>query len=262
MAKIRVNDIDFYYECHGKGDPIVLIAGYSCDHTFWANIIDELTLHYQVYIFDNRGMGQTKDSTVELTLELMADDVIQIIKSLNIKQPIILGHSMGGIIAQIVAHKHPKGIKKLIVLNSAATINARTLMVLDSLLKVFKENVSFDTLISANMPWFFSPDYLANPKNIAWYKEFCKNNPFPPRTRILERQLAALVQHNSENWLSELRVPTLVIASENDIICLPAESKRLANNIPNAEFRMISGGHASPVEDPHQVILALANISF
>lgn len=260
MAKIDIDGTSFYYEYQGRGDPLVLVAGYSCDHTFWDAIYDELTKHFQVLIFDNRGIGQTKDLLSPLTLELMADDTIKLIRALNLKHPIVLGQSMGGAIAQIIARKVTDEISKLIILNSSAQINKRTLMMLGSLLNIFKEKISFDTMIEASMPWFFSADYLSDPKNIASYKEICINNSFPPTAEILQRQLNALMQFNAQAWISELKVPTFVIASDDDIVCLPSESKQLANGIANARFISITGGHSSPVENPTQVVSALLKI--
>lgn len=259
MAQIRIGETNFYYEYSGKGNPLVLISGYACDHTFWEAMHSELTQHFQVLTFDNRGIGQTIDLTSPLTLELMAEDTIQLIRTLGLNKPIVLGQSMGGAIAQIVAKKYSDEISKLIILNSASKINQRTVMTLESLLNIFKENVTFDTLIEASMPWFYSAQYLSHPKNIALYKEICKNDPYPPTVEILMRQLSALKQFNSQPWVNTLNLPTLVIASEDDIICLPSESAKLAKSLAHAEFKLIQGGHASPIENPTGVTQAILN---
>lgn len=257
MPKISIGNTDFYYEYHGQGQPLMLIAGYSCDYTFWGAIVEELTKHYQVLVFDNRGIGQTIDTTTELTLELMADDTYQLIKALDIKQPIVLGQSMGGAIAQIIAKKYSKELNKLIILNSSAKFNARTIMILESLLQVLKANVSFDTIIDASLPWFFSPKFLSDPKCIARYKSLIKNNPFPVTVEILERQLKALKPFNSESWLSQINLPTIVIASDDDLISLDQDSKTIANKIPNAKLLHIATAHSSPIDNPIEVIKAI-----
>jgi pimeloyl-ACP methyl ester carboxylesterase len=237
MAQIRIGETDFYYECQGKGRPLVLIAGYSCDHTFWDAIYDKLTPHFQVLTFDNRAIGQTIDHNTQLSIELMANDTIQLMKALEIKNPIILGQSMGGTIAQTIARQQANEIEinKLIILNSSSKINERTLMVLATFIKMLNEKVDIDTVLEASMPWFFSSDYLTA-QNIAAYKEICKNNPFPPTPAILARQWQALRQFDSRAWVSTLTTQTLVIASDDDIVCLSPESEDLAHCIAAARF--------------------------
>ena len=60
MAIIKVNGINLYYEIHGQGQPLILIAGFSADHNAWCNVVDYLSQHYRVIIFDNRGAGQSE----------------------------------------------------------------------------------------------------------------------------------------------------------------------------------------------------------
>ncbi|MGE3318463.1 MAG: alpha/beta fold hydrolase [Candidatus Berkiella sp.] len=256
MSKIQIGNTTFFYECQGQGTPLVLIAGYSCDHTFWNAIFDKLIQHFTVLIFDNRGMGQTVDTETTLSIDLMAADVMQLIKVLDLQQPIILGQSMGGMIAQTIARDYPDDISKLIILNSAAKINQRSVMMLEAFLAMLKANVPFDTLIEASMPWFYSPAYLT-PQNIASYKEVCLNNPFPPTYEILSRQLAAIKKFDSNKWLGDIKVPTTVIAASEDIVCLPVESQELANKIKDSKFMTITGGHSSPLENPGELIKKL-----
>ncbi len=253
MATVRIGETAFYYECQGKGTPLVLIAGYSCDHTFWSSMVNALTAHFTVLTFDNRGIGQTVDTTTPLTIELLAQDTMQLVKALDLKNPIVLGQSMGGTIAQTVAHLYGDEIQKLIVLNSSAQLNPRTLMILDALLVMFKEHTAFETLMDTSIPWFYSPQYLADPKNVAALKEVAMNNPFPPTPALLSRQLTALQQFNSLPWINKIKAPTLAIASEDDIVCLPSESQYLAKQMPQAELVTIKGGHSSPVENPREL---------
>ncbi len=245
--------MDVYYELHGHGTPLVLIAGYTCDHTFWDAMIDELAQMFQILIFDNRGAGRTKDKGVPFTLETLADDTMSLVQQLGIQCPHILGQSMGGIIAQIMAKKYADKINKLIILNSAARINCRTMKAMESLLNLRKENIPFDLLIETAMPWFFSSDYLTKPENIIFFKKMLKNNPYLQSLQDQERQFMALFQFDSQNWLHEIKTPTLVIAATEDIVCLPEESQHLTNNIANSQFIVIPSGHSSPLEQPKEL---------
>ncbi|HAU1322229.1 TPA: alpha/beta hydrolase [Legionella pneumophila] len=250
MATLEINGVDIYYELHGQGKPLVLIAGYCCDHTFWSAMLHELTEKFQVLIFDNRGIGQTRDNGEPFTLEAQADDIMVFLEQLGFRNPFILGQSMGGAIAQLIAKKHGEKIAKLIILNSVAKFNTRANQAMESLLNLRKENISFDLLIEAGIPWFFSSEYLAEPKNISIFKESLKNNPYPQSLQDQERQFRTIPSFDSRGWLHEIKVPTLVIAAEEDILTLPAESQQLAEGIPDAQLITILGGHSSPLEQP------------
>ncbi|MFO9100337.1 alpha/beta fold hydrolase [Legionella pneumophila] len=250
MATLKIHGVDIYYELYGQGKPLVLIAGYCCDHTFWNAMLHELAEEFQVLIFDNRGIGQTRDNGDSFTLEAQADDIMAFLEQLGFRNPSILGQSMGGAIAQLLARKHGKKISKLVILNSVAKFNTRANQAMESLLNLRKENISFDLLIEAGIPWFFSSKYLAEPKNIATFKENLKNNPYPQSLQDQARQFRTIPPFDSRGWLHEIKVPTLVIAAEDDILTLPAESQQLAQGIPNAQFITIPGGHSSPLEHP------------
>lgn len=253
MALLKLKDVEIYYELHGKGEALILIAGHACDHVFWSAMLEELSRHFQILIFDNRAVGQTKDSGASFTLETMADDTIQLAQKLGLGRPHILGQSMGGAIAQIIAHKYPDEINKLMILNSAAKFNARTLKAIESLIMLRKENISLDSLVAASLPWFFSIDFMHDPENIAAYKEAALNNPYPQSIQDQERQLKALQLFNSKPWLRTIKNPTQVIAAEDDIICLLTESQQLAASIANAELKIVAGAHASPLEQSVEV---------
>lgn len=253
MPTITVNNLDIYYELHGHGKPLVLIAGYTGDHTFWQHMLDELAEEFQVLIFDNRAIGQTKDNGNAFSLETMAKDTLALTEKLGLVRPHILGQSMGGIIAQIMAKKYADKIDKLVILNSSAKLNLRTLKTLESLLNLRKANTPFDLFIDTAMPWFFSSDYLANTKNISSFKEALLNNPYPQSIADQERQFNALLEYDPENWVQEISAPTLVVAAKDDIIALPEESHALAREITNSKFIMVPGAHSSPVEVVHEV---------
>lgn len=259
MATFKHNKMQTYYESHGQGEPLILVAGYTCDHLFWQNILDKLSKYFQVIIFDNRGVGQTIDAGHTLHLEQMAEDTIALAQNLGLVRPHILGQSMGGAIAQIIARLYPDYINKLILLNSCAKFNLRTLMATASLLQLRKENVSFNCLVDACLPWFFSSDFLANQANITAFKQSLLDNPYLQSLQNQERQFKTLQTFDSRNWLDQIKAPTQIIAAEDDIVTLVSESQQLAENIPHADLAVIPGGHSSPIEQPEKLIDLIIN---
>ncbi len=253
MPTLLIDELNVYYELHGKGQPLVLIAGYTCDHSFWGLMIEELKQHFQVLIFDNRAVGQTIDKQANFSLETMADDTIKLIQKLNLEKPHILGQSMGGAIAQIIAKKYPQRINKLVILNSSFKFNQRTNLLCEALLNARIKGVDLESLVELSMFYFLGTTFLSNSKQYIEFKKNLLNYPFLQTAFDQKRQFEALISFDSSSWLKELNLPTLIISSTEDIITLPEESNYLAEKINGAKWVSVSGGHSSPLEAYKQV---------
>jgi pimeloyl-ACP methyl ester carboxylesterase len=253
MATLSFDGLTVFYELYGKGHPLILIAGYTCDHNVWRLMIDELAKDFNVLIFDNRGIGQTKDDDKKFTLATMADDTMRLINRLGLEKPHILGQSMGGAIAQLIARKYPNDIDKLVLLNTAAKFNSRTRHICEVLLNARKKEMDLSLLVELSMPWFLGSNFLANSQLYTEFKDALVNNPLLQTIPDQERQFNALCSFDSSAWLEELITPTLIIAAEEDIITLPEEAKYLAEGITKAQLNYVPGGHSSPVEAYQQV---------
>ena len=96
------------YRVVGSGPPLVLIMGYTGTMEAWdPRFVDALARHYRVVIFDNAGVGRTQPLPAPLTIDAMADQTSALISTLGLGRPNILGWSMGGMIAQALAVRHP-----------------------------------------------------------------------------------------------------------------------------------------------------------
>ena len=111
MSKIKTKHGEFYYEIHGEGFPVVLIAGYACSHHEFARMTDTLAKKYQLLVFDNRGSGESCDANENLSAESMAKDLISIVDALNIEKFHLVGQSMVGSIAQAALTFFPIRLK-------------------------------------------------------------------------------------------------------------------------------------------------------
>lgn len=118
--KISVNDVNIHYEEYGKGKPIILLHGNSETYQIFDRLITQLENNYKVYAIDSRCHGES-EKTKEISYEWMANDVIELIKKLNIEKPILYGFSDGGIIGLLIAIKEPNLLSKLII--SGANLN-------------------------------------------------------------------------------------------------------------------------------------------
>jgi len=259
VATIDVNGVNYYYELHGKGKPVVFITGYSSDHTFWTFMLDAFAKNYQVLLFDNRGVGQTKDSGEMLTAEIMAESTIELIHQLGLEKPHVVGQSMGGTIAQMIGINHGHVIDKLIILNSVSKWNAVTNFCFNALIKMRKADVPLDCQIDAVMPWVRGGDFLNDTNKMKLAREAIINNPYPQSLEDQIRQTHVLKTFDSKHLLNKINNPTLIAYAEEDLIALPRESKELVKDIKNATGQLLPGGHGSPIEAPNETSKAILN---
>lgn len=244
MPHLRLNNTEFYYELSGKGHPLVLVAGYAVDHFFWSPLLTELKKHFQILTFDHRGVGQTRDqNNTPLTAKIMAEDLLGLIKALDLTKPHVVGQSMGGTIVQHLAAHHPEEISKLAILNS--TLKWRTAMLVGfrSMLKIMRDDCPFDTLFDLNLSWIYGEAFLQNKAKVECLRTLFLNNPQPPTLVDLERQYHALIEFDGHAHLSKIKAPTLVVSGLEDIISLPYESREIAEGIPGAELIELFCGH-------------------
>ena len=117
-APIKNGQIEYYR--FGQGSPIVLIPGYVTDISSWnKNFLNVLAQKHDLIIFNNRNVARSVIHSDQYESADLAEDTYQLIQKLKLKDPTILGISMGGMIAQQVAVMHPSSISHLILINTA-----------------------------------------------------------------------------------------------------------------------------------------------
>lgn len=258
MANLLANKINIYYEVHGQGKPLVLVAGFTCDHTFWSSVVDELSKKYQVLVFDNRGIGQTQAPNDSFTVETMADDTMALIKQLGLHKPIIVGQSMGSGIAQVIGKKYPQEVEKLILINTFTHLLKVPELAFISTGELQQLNIPISYRVKSIAPWVFSNEFLSQPNQVENLIKLAEENRYPQTIDGYQGQLRALEQFDSRSWLPQVVLPTLIIAAAEDLIAPVAGAKEVNTLLGTvARFVLISGGHASPIEQPKAVIDAI-----
>jgi len=114
IPKIKVRDIDIYYEIHGSGFPLVMIILFSTN--WWdPTLIDDLSKCFTVILFDSRGVGKTDDTDSDYPFKTLADDTIGLLDALNIERTHFFGISGGGSVVQEIALSYPERVEKLVL---------------------------------------------------------------------------------------------------------------------------------------------------
>lgn len=252
MPKINCNGIQLYYEIHGKGDPIILIAGFGIDHISWKGpITDTLSKNHQVILFDNRGIGESTCPDTPYAIDDMAKDVYALMQHLHLAKATLLGHSMGGAIAMTLALLHPEVITKLILCCTFTKVLPAPIAAFEIAFFALQNGFPPQAVFPALAPWILSNLLLTN-RDIWHYleKEQAKNL-YPQPLIGFKRQFEALKNFDIEKELSSIEADSTIIATSHDILAPLYQSEHLANHIPHSNIKILENvGHAAQLENP------------
>ena len=276
MPKANVNDIVIEYEIFGESNlkPILLIAGLGSQLLAWPEIFCEILAENGFFVirFDNRDVGLStkfddkgipdmaeisaayvrgERPKIPYTLEDMADDAIGLLDALLIKKAHICGASMGGMIAQIIAYRHPTRVLSLTVIMSTTGNPELPPSKPEIMMQFFapvpsereayiNEMIKRDSLINGAF------SYDENQSREYRTKEYDRSY-YPDG---IARQLAAMaVPGNIKPYISSISVPTVVIHGSEDPFNLVEAGKEIASSISDAVLVIIEGmGHSFPRE--------------
>ena len=213
MPIVKVNDIHIYYEIHGEGEPLVLIAGLSTDIIAYGRIIGELSQTYRVIAFDNRGAGRTDKPDIPYSIEMMADDTAGLLNALKVEQAHILGISMGGRIAVDLTLRYPELVKSLLLVS---TFVSRFPLNQSGLRHRLMLNMPFLRKMGKKYP---QPDYA------------------------FSRQRLASRNYDATDRLHEIHVPALILHGKKDTLAPYRLAEEMHTGIQDSKMIMFNGGH-------------------
>jgi len=240
-----------YYESKGQGEPLVLISGLNTDHLFWALVQPFLEKHFKVITIDNRGAGKSQIFTPECTTELMAQDVIDLLDSLNIQSASFIGHSLGGCVAQQIALNFPKRVNKLVLCSTTAKLPPVNRITVQTTMEMMTVDMPREILVKSVLTRLFSNHFLSDDKRFKDAIKLSLSQSAEDARRIFTYQANALLKHDTTNILHNITAPTFIISGEEDLSVPIKGARYLADNIPTAKLLSVPDmGHMLPIEDP------------
>jgi pimeloyl-ACP methyl ester carboxylesterase len=238
MPKVKVGDINMYYEVHGKGEPLVFIAGFTSSLEVWRPVIPIFSRDYQLVIFDNRGAGRSDAPDIPYTVEMMADDLASLLDAIGIKKAHIRGASMGGGIAQVFALRHPKRVVSLILECTLCAGPQAIPAAAEDTEALFKQSMmppEESTLRKTALLGVTQEFAEKNPQIIKQLVEYMQQRP-ASTIGVMRQFQAARAYHGTYESLPEIKVPTLIVHGDADRL-VPVENARiLASRISNSEL--------------------------
>ena len=259
MPKIKVGDINMYYEIHGKGAPLVMIIGASGNVDWMKNAIPVFSREYRLVLFDNGDAGRTDVSVKSYTTETLADDLAGLLDALKIESAHIQGASMGGMIAQQFVLRYPKKVRSLILACTYCGGPGSSIMTDPEVQKAMQRMASMSgkELMMETIRICVSQEFIDN--NAGIIQEMLKlmmKHPITPQGSI--RQGQAAMTHNTYERLPEIKAPTLVISGDADKLIPVENSKIIASRIPGAELAIFkNAGHMFNLESEDETNLMM-----
>ena len=243
MPRISVGEGSLYYERQGVGFPVLFISGLAGFASFWQDQVAAFSKKFDVITHDHRGIGQSDPSRVGFTVDRMANDVIALMDALEIERAHVVGHSTGGAIAQILAVEYPKRLGA-VVLSATWTKPDAYFRRLFGLRKDILLRLGPSAYVQSSTLFLYPGWWVARNNERSRQQEAQALAVFPP-TEIAASRIDAILAFDRTESLGKIKIPTLVVGAEDDLVTPSYFSEELARLIPNAEVKIFPrGGHA------------------
>lgn len=238
------------YALRGTGTPLVLIAGTGYPGSTWPDdFVGPLARSHTVLTFDHRGTGDTPSSAERYSTRLFARDALGLMDGLGLGPAHVLGHSMGGRVAQWMALDRADRVRSLILaatgpgqfrddrpVTRGIPVHAAKDLVDMGYERYMREHIAAT---------FFTPEFAAaHPERVRWLHEaFWAHRP---DLENYLRHIVARQEHQTAERIHEIRVPTLVLIGDRDTASMGTgvhteQSDFLMAHLPNATKRVIAG---------------------
>lgn len=249
-AHAEVNGTRLYHEVAGVGEPLVLIHGFGSNTGGWDDQFHIFATRYRVIRYDLRGFGKSALPMGESYSH--AEDLKALLVHLGVGRAHLLGRSMGGDVALEFALTYPESTGALILQDSTLSGHRWSSEFFTSL-KVVRQRAAEAGVEGARELWGAHPLFA----------------PARERSELAARLKQSLLEYSGWHWvnrdpmrvsdvltaqrLGEVRVPTLVVVGERDLLDFKAIADALAVRIPGARKVVLPGvGHLANMEDPQR----------
>ncbi|MGH3359243.1 MAG: alpha/beta fold hydrolase [Nocardioidaceae bacterium] len=247
------DNVGLYYETHGDGETLVLLAGQANNHHWWDSVLPDFAATYRTVVLDYRGTGRSdKPDTDTYGMTVFAADALAVIDDLGADRVHLYGTSMGGRVAQWVAAEHPERVDRLVLgctspggrhgIERSAEVN-RSLTQPDR-----------DAARRALLELMYTPAWLAahpGPYNTV-------GDPAMP-SYARAGHLRASRRHDGWDLLPRIAAPTLVVHGTEDLLNPAANAALLAGRIRDARVEPVHGARHAYFEEFREVASPLVH---
>jgi pimeloyl-ACP methyl ester carboxylesterase len=243
--------MDLAYSDEGPGPVVVLLHGFPLSRVMWDEQLSGIGSVYRVIAPDLRGFGDSPVPEGVYTMDEMADDVIELLETLEIAGPVVVGGlSMGGYVALSLAARYPTRVRALMLMDTRAGADSEDAALgREATAASVLESGDTSILVASMLPKLFCKFSLEQrPERVEPMKTIMESTS-PQGIAGALRGMAHRPDRRGE--LAKIVVPTLVMVGEEDAITPLAEAQAMADALPHAQLVVIpEAGHMAPYENP------------
>jgi 3-oxoadipate enol-lactonase len=243
MKTAKVNGTEINYEMHGKQGSSWLILSHSlaCSTRMWDPQVAAFKDRYCIVNYDMRGHGKSAVPAGPYTLDMLADDVLGLMKHLDIERATFVGLSIGGMIGQTLALRQTKRFDKMVLADTSHTQPPEAIKQWEERIRV-AQSQGMTALVPSTLERWFTPSFRESPpaKKIA---QLIESTPVAGYVGCGQ----AIMKLNTTARLKEIKLPVLAIAGEAD----PSApgTRHIGETVPGAKLVMIpQAAHIANVE--------------
>ncbi|MGH8446687.1 MAG: alpha/beta fold hydrolase [Solimonas sp.] len=246
MPSIRVDDFDMHYVEAGSGPPLVLVHGLGGSHLDWEHQIAHFSRRFRVIAPDLRGFGDSGSGRRVYSIRRLARDVAGLLAQLGIDRFLLIGHSMGGAVAQQLALDGGGRVQKLVVANSMPMFRPQTLRhYTEFVYRWLVMGLLGPARLSRIGAWRMYPGDAQAAEREKSIARGARNTRYAYLST-----LAALGRWSVLPRLGQLRLPVLIVGAEHDYFTRD-ETVRFAHALPRGRLHIVDGAHHGlPAEHP------------
>jgi len=272
MPFVDVEDGRLFYEISGEGTALVLIHSAWASQKWWRWQVPVLNKHYKVITIDVRGHGQSTALHSPSSVEDLTNDLETFLKKIAVDDPVLIGWSMGGMISMQYCLNHPQNVKALVLIaTSGHRIPGLKLKICMQYLQALA-----GLFMDIAQPRKFDRTTREFPRQNAWLTYHLRNTLSPAASQEIYNWILSDITRNPRenffavikslwNWeagekLTEIGIPTLIMAGKLDTLAPPRCAQGLHEAIPNSKLVVVeNASHYLVMERPEIVNQAILN---
>lgn len=229
---VVLNNLNLNYKVEGSGEPLVFIHGLSDSLLYWEYLAANLKNDYQIIRFDLRGHGESELGSDEVTMDTYVEDLNNLLMGLDVSNVNLVGFSLGGSVALDFIIKYPNKVDSLVLMSSFHKLDQHSFNIINNFKLTL--NNSFDEFFDYILPFVLCPDVIeGNKEELALSKELATQTA---NTKAYIKAVDACLNFNVEDYISQISVPTLILASKHDEISSLNTQKEIQNQIKGSEL--------------------------
>jgi aminoacrylate hydrolase len=249
MPSIMTNGILTHYEIQGTGPAIVFVSGLGGTAAYWQPQIAAFAKDFTVLTYDQRGSGTTEHPAGPYSIETLVDDLFCLLSELKLERPILIGHSTGGAIGQILAARHPNLLAGMVMYASWAKSD-RHFNWCFRMRRALLVGSTVEEYVHGSALFLYPPDHVRANAEVLSPALLASAAKFPQREVVLSR-IDAIMAHDAIACLPLIAIPTLVLCAQDDVLTPPYQSRLLAEGIAGSELKIVpQGGHSLSETEP------------